>query len=60
MTRVRVEPGSFDQGRRKNDAFTFWATLPTVSYFKTNLKFNEAQIVKRVMGKRTGDIFILL
>ena len=29
VTRVRVEPRSFDQGRRKNDAFTFLATLPT-------------------------------
>ena len=28
MTRVRVEPRSFDQGRRKNDAFTYSATLP--------------------------------
>ena len=30
MTRVRVEPRSFDQGRRKNDAFTYSATLPTM------------------------------
>ena len=29
VTRVRVEPRSFDQGRRKNDAFTYLATLPT-------------------------------
>ena len=29
MTRVRVEPRPFDQGRRKNDAFTHSATLPT-------------------------------
>ena len=28
VTRVRVEPRSFDQGRRKNDAFTYSATLP--------------------------------
>ena len=28
VTRVRVEPRSFDQGRRKNDAFTHSATLP--------------------------------
>ena len=27
VTRVRVEPN--DQGRRKNDAFTYSATLPT-------------------------------
>ena len=27
MTRVRVEPRSFDQSRRKNDAFTHSATL---------------------------------
>ena len=31
VTRVRVEPRSFDQGRRKNDAFTYSAALPTVS-----------------------------
>ena len=30
VTRVRVEPRSFDQGRRKNDAFTYSATLPTM------------------------------
>ena len=29
MTRVRVEPTSFDQGRRKNDAFALSATPPT-------------------------------
>ena len=29
MTRLRVEPRSRDQGRRKNDAFTLSATLPT-------------------------------
>ena len=28
VTRVRVEPRSFDQGRHKNDAFTHSATLP--------------------------------
>ena len=29
VMRVRVEPTPFDQGRRKNDAFTHSATLPT-------------------------------
>ena len=29
VTRVRVEPRPFDQGRRKNDAFTHSATLST-------------------------------
>ena len=29
VTRMRVEPRSFDQGCRKNDAFTHLATLPT-------------------------------
>ena len=28
---MRVEPRSFDQGRRKKDAFTHLVTLPTVS-----------------------------
>ena len=31
VTRVRVEPRSFDQGRRKNDAVTHSATLPTMT-----------------------------
>ena len=30
VIRVRVELRSFDQGRRKNDAFTHLATLPKV------------------------------
>ena len=30
---LRVEPRSFDQGRRKNDAFTHSATLPTRFFF---------------------------
>ena len=30
VTRVLVEPRSFDQDRRKNDAFTHSATLPTI------------------------------
>ena len=29
VTRVRVEPRSYDKGRRKNDAFTHSAMLPT-------------------------------
>ena len=32
MTRVRVELKPFDQGRRRNDAFTHSATLPTASH----------------------------
>ena len=31
VTRMRVEPRSFDQGRRKNDAFTHSATLLTTA-----------------------------
>ena len=31
MTRVQAEPRSFDQGRRKNDAFTQSAMLPSNS-----------------------------
>ena len=27
VTRVRVEPRPFDQGRRKNDSFTKWQTM---------------------------------
>ena len=38
VTRVRVEPRSFDQGRRKNDAFTYSATLPTISIIMINHK----------------------
>ena len=33
MTRVRVEPRSCDQGRRKNDAFALSATLRTKLVF---------------------------
>ena len=29
MTRMGVKPRSCDQGRRKNDAFTYLAKLPT-------------------------------
>ena len=29
VTRVRVQPKPFDQGRRNNDAFTHSTTLPT-------------------------------
>ena len=32
VTRVRVEPRSFDQDHRKNDAFTHSATLPIIFY----------------------------
>ena len=32
VTRVLVEPRSFDQGRRKNDTFTHSATLPTYPF----------------------------
>ena len=35
VTRVRVEPRPFDQGRRKNDGFTHSATLPVVGSVST-------------------------
>ena len=35
MTWVRVEPRPFDQGHRKNDAFTHSAILPTKSIHQT-------------------------
>ena len=38
VTRVRVEPRSFDQGRRKNDAFTHLATLPTKEVGHTSVQ----------------------
>ena len=38
VTRVRVEPRLFDQGRRKNDAFTHSATLPTFIHSATLFK----------------------
>ena len=34
VTRVRVEPGPFDQGRRKNGTLTSLATLPTVEDYE--------------------------
>ena len=39
VTSVRVEPTLFDQGRRKNDAFTYSATLPAVKC--SNLDFSK-------------------
>ena len=30
MTKVQIEPRSYDRGRRKNDAFNLLATKPTV------------------------------
>ena len=42
VTRVRVEPRSFNQGRRKNDAFTHSAKLPTAS---THSKYSSKVFV---------------
>ena len=42
VTRVRVEPGSFDKSRRNNDAFTHSATLPTKE--DSSLKLLEKNI----------------
>ena len=39
VTRVRVEPRSFDQGRRKNDAFTYSATLPVKEQYCMPFKY---------------------
>ena len=47
VTRVWVEPRSFDQGRRENDAFTHSATLPTLSkvkYERNNQTYKFCQI----------------
>ena len=44
VTRVLVEPISFDQGRRKNDAFIHWATLPT--NIENNIRPRCRQILK--------------
>ena len=50
MTRVRVEPRSFDQGCRKNDAFTYSATLPTNRFVGNN------QVkMKQVCGKQSSE-----
>ena len=45
VTRVRVEPRSFDQGRRKNDAFTYSATLPT-NFNPSYLYFNPSYLAR--------------
>ena len=50
VTRVRVEPRSFDQGRRKNDAFTHSDTLPT----KYSLKDAVNRSAETLGGR--GDI----
>ena len=44
VTRVRVEPRPFDQGRRKNDAFTHSATLPTIVNEKVSFVINGLTI----------------
>ena len=58
VTRVRVEPRSFDQGRRKNDAFTHSATLPTcwtvAAVQGTDLGFDEAR--RWQLGRIAGTV----
>ena len=51
VTRVRVEPISFNQGHRKNDAFNHLATLPTLGLniddklnFKKHIKIVEQKV----------------
>ena len=39
VTRVRVEPRSFDQGRRKNDSFTLSAALFATKFLFNNILF---------------------
>ena len=41
VTRVRVEPRPFDQGRRKNDAFTHSATLVVMFQVKIYLEVTD-------------------
>ena len=43
VTRVRVEPRPFDQGRRKNDAFTHSATL-LLSIVKRDIKKKKHEV----------------
>ena len=45
VTRVRVEPRSFDQGYQKNDAFTHLATLPTIRRNSTPVSWPVLKIV---------------
>ena len=53
MTRVRVEPRSFDQGRRKNDAFTHSATLPIRDHEVFNV---VKELLKNRRARSTLDV----
>ena len=45
VTRVWVEPRSFDQGHRKNDAITRLAMLPTKDYSTLNMTWASLMII---------------
>ena len=52
VTRMQVEPRSFDQGRRKNDAFTHLATLLTGSLCR--YEFVLCSITNKSLVARLG------
>ena len=70
MTRVRVEPKSCDQGRRKNRAFAFSTTLSTIKttlsiikvfHPKTN-SVNSVRVKSKLCGQsyqKKGNFMLL-
>ena len=49
VTWVWVEPRPFDQGRRKNDAFTHSATLPTLVIVAVFFAFETNNILENLL-----------
>ena len=54
VTRVWVEPRSFDQGRRKNNAFTLSATLPSADISNSSHKDSYQSLRLPLLGLRVG------
>ena len=60
VTRVRFEPRSFDQDRRKNDAFTHSATLRPIRLpmVRSQTDKNVFLQIKGIVEKDLGHLFI--
>ena len=56
VTRVRVEPRSFDQGRRKNDAFTHSATA-TLSTIAASTTTKMLKTLLRLTNNLASEAF---
>ena len=56
VTRVRVEPRSFDHGRRKNEAFTHSPTLPRSLPINLWVSGSQTKKTKQIVSPQNGDI----